>query len=991
MRIISADKKDEIIFEYETYQQEYLVPVIKSKVHSRSVLGYPSCNGVPSPLSFSNPITSCEIDANIRTVIGKRLSRITFRDGYVLFRQSNDSRLDLSGMSDLKSLEYVEVYNNSDEIIKKVKLDTDYFDSTPLSATPATTHTYKRLKLNSVSDVTNPCNPKGSYIFDYQSPSLPAINSYQQDWWGFYNGKINNDINRDHFLCPELTVTLDNNGWTNTFTFAGANRHVDTNYVANGVLNKIIYPTGGSVEYEYESHDFPFSDGSTDSSFDLLNTHTAVTPYMLTVLPGGAYLNFSNCSGSVDNVTCGIKITSNAPQTVNMNVTCGSYLYLKEGTYRVFFEPIAPYISVPSDAEMSVNLSYSDAKIKAGGIRVKKLTVKDGVNPDNNIVKHFRYTEDDGVHSSGVLHTNITVLQKPLYSLKERYLLSITLNHFLETEYICNCNKNQDLIRYPNAGIGYSKGVAVSYSRVEEFEFNSTINKPNGKIVKYFTNFSSAPSTMEPYVPNDDRDYRNGLETASYVYKYDTGFKLQKSTFNEYAFKEFGHPYLPSVKLWSSKVFQTVSADGSFCVPVAGGFSLNHGFWNIMKQDFYQTSEFFTLARTVERVYNQDNDAIYQETATNFYYENMNHLQLTRSVSKGDNDIDSVETSYRYPHDFVVPVTSTDPQALAIEKMLELNMTAIPIETYTRKRRLSMGLTSVVLNGKTNYFALKHTNGFDFPQRVKVRAFDATLYDAYNLAYFNGSGFFIDDSQYRDRAFFEYDETGNLIAQRKAEDIWSSFVYEGTNKSYPIAEAVNAEPDQVIHTSFEYLGVGMTTSFTAPEFAKTGNKALKSNVVATLYPSRPSVYLRQGYYWLSFWAKGDAGKLVLPGFNDGVPTESSGNWKFYRYKIVVSDGTFPNPEGLPEAKFGQFDILFKTPGIACLDELRVYPEMSLMNTLTHIPLVGISSSTDINHNTTYFEYDKYARLRLTRDFNRHILSRQKYIYGQTTVPCPDED
>jgi hypothetical protein len=245
------------------------------------------------------------------------------------------------------------------------------------------------------------------------------------------------------------------------------------------------------------------------------------------------------------------------------------------------------------------------------------------------------------------------------------------------------------------------------------------------------------------------------------------------------------------------------------------------------------------------------------------------------------------------------------------------------------------------------------------------------------------------DPQYRERIFFEYDEKGNLVSQNKAKDIVSTYIYAGANKSFPIAEAVNAESDQILHTSFEYETTG--TEAVAPDFAKTGRKFLKENVISTVYTPRPAANLRQGYYWLSFWAKGDAGKLALPGFNDAVLTENSSDWKFYRVKIVVSDGTFPNPESLPEAKYGDFTFMLKSLGNSSLDELRVYPELSLMNTITHIPLVGISSSTDVNHNTTYFEYDKYARLRLTRDFNRHILSRQKYIYGQTNIPCPDED
>jgi YD repeat-containing protein len=51
-------------------------------------------------------------------------------------------------------------------------------------------------------------------------------------------------------------------------------------------------------------------------------------------------------------------------------------------------------------------------------------------------------------------------------------------------------------------------------------------------------------------------------------------------------------------------------------------------------------------------------------------------------------------------------------------------------------------------------------------------------------------------------------------------------------------------------------------------------------------------------------------------------------------------------------------------------------------TYTFAPLTGITSKTDTNNNTEYYEYDKLGRLTLIRDFNMHILKEFKYQYAQ---------
>lgn len=63
-----------------------------------------------------------------------------------------------------------------------------------------------------------------------------------------------------------------------------------------------------------------------------------------------------------------------------------------------------------------------------------------------------------------------------------------------------------------------------------------------------------------------------------------------------------------------------------------------------------------------------------------------------------------------------------------------------------------------------------------------------------------------------------------------------------------------------------------------------------------------------------------------------------------------------------------------------LDALRTLPG-AMVTTYTYDPLVGMTSVTDPNGKTVYYEYDGYNRLSLVRDFDGNIVARNEYKYS----------
>ena len=181
------------------------------------------------------------------------INEIVFDSGKVKFEYSN--REDNA----TKKLDVIKIYNFNNTEIKKINFNYDYFKTNissndiPLSVSFSNigdiynyldSYTYKRLKLLSLS-----INNNENYSFEYDPTSLPRKTSFGVDYWGFYNGATNNSSlipNPNDFLNSTMPIIQgkNNNDKKSNLSFAKA-----------AILKKIIYPTKGYSEYEYEENE----------------------------------------------------------------------------------------------------------------------------------------------------------------------------------------------------------------------------------------------------------------------------------------------------------------------------------------------------------------------------------------------------------------------------------------------------------------------------------------------------------------------------------------------------------------------------------------------------------------------------------------------------------------------------------------------------------------------------------------------------------------
>ena len=185
-KMISQNRRDTILFSYQG-----------------DVVNYPSADGEIytvidqiTPIDttgYSNPTYSLAptTPGNANITAEELPQQITFRNGKVVFDLDPSVRTDVNvgtpgdhayGLKDIKVYQY-NYGTKLMELQKTIVFYKSYFDP---SLNP-------RLRLDSIEVLDKAGAVMQHYRFDYNtSLTLPGYTSYQQDYWGYYNGKANN-------------------------------------------------------------------------------------------------------------------------------------------------------------------------------------------------------------------------------------------------------------------------------------------------------------------------------------------------------------------------------------------------------------------------------------------------------------------------------------------------------------------------------------------------------------------------------------------------------------------------------------------------------------------------------------------------------------------------------------------------------------------------------------------------------------------------------
>lgn len=977
---ILSPQGEQVTFHYTSIPSQYIKPVghfqetVQGNMFSCSAF---ACTIIPDR----------HVALPVKQYFNIYLSKIEWKNGKVEFDLGE--REDIVGDQKVQSLSISERIGQDEfKFIKKVEFGYEYFDNLSTGNTfpmPDILPEYlrKRLKLVSLTETSGDENSQleQKHLFSYYETAaedkLPNKNSYARDHWGYYNGK-----NENLSLIPSYSNVLIPNDFLEISGIMGPQRNPTAGYARAYALKEIIYPTGGKTTFDYESNDFELTplqggespeiyqvpqftpnysvsqDGGTVkiSPLDLTAQYVSQTGSLIPIEIEAAFVGNNPCDfptnasdiyfefGSEDGTALpGTKVSlSRSSCESEGQIDClycdpnqssyGAKVYkgfvtLQPGKYTLRVHAPASETNVQT---ISVKVAWwADSRKRSplgpnikfaygGGMRIQKIADFDPITNKVTNVRRFEYnydadTDEDGVaehHSFGrrMVYPNYTYFDVRW----ERKDLIVPA-----TCYECIYIMRQSDSFLPVTG---SQGYAVGYDKVLEY---FGLEGENGRIEYTFENQPDAIiNTIYPY---DELGVRMRPPVVTTNPNPLNGSLLTQTNFNS-----SGIPLTKITNHYFTKYSKTIYGIenrrvvginfGAFDYAEAHARFGNNA--EVLLNIYPATqSHFQFLSSTTETNYNSSGQETFSVT-TNYFYDNPDHLQLTKS-EKEKSDGHKVITTFKYPADY--NENDADP-AIASMKNMHIHNNPVEIKVLDEGQG-----SAAILDHSITVFGQFGSKIFpkESAKLIVTEPLDPNTIPAYTPS----TNY--DVNLYKKEFSFDYNEGGNVQTIQKEDDMPMAYIW-GYNQTLPIAQIRNAFPQDVFYTSFEEDGE-LFIDAVSNNLAKTGEKVRSASIFEF-----PSTYTPdEGNTSISYW--------------------------YWKNDTWVFSGVIP------------FQRTITTDGTK-LDEIRAYPKMAQMTTYTYKRLMGLTSATDPNNLTTYYQYDSFGRLETVKDSDQNIVKRYKYHY-----------
>ncbi|KXK24127.1 MAG: YD repeat-containing protein [Bacteroidetes bacterium OLB12] len=917
---------ESIDFHYEAYQYYQYAEVYSTRI-------------------LDNPGTLFLPRYSVTETNAKRLKLITYNNSdSIKFISGNIPRRDLTGEKYLASIKIKEI-----ELAKSVDFAYSYFDAngvSPITSSATVTNSYlqgylihaqadgdhfKRLKLDIVSVFNADITKSQAYVFEYfNNVNLPSRFSYARDHWGYYNGITNNPSLEPRRKIDRRPILSQLRG-TDFEIVGDANREPSLDHTKAAVLKRIVYPTGGISEFEYELHEssittLPNQRQSFNISLnpnvlkDTIQLVTINDPFVdVTVnIMGVSLSEYCDFLVNFKNLQNGIVKTLG-----DFSDSAGSRtIYLEEGDYEISFSE-SDGIGTCFENFYSLSFQWSNELVtpnkKVGGLRVKKAT--DISNAGDTITRVYNYVFEGSGLSSGSIGSlpRYGYYEYANYKNGEVELIAPT---FAISGYIRTYNTNMPLVMTHGSHVGYKRVEVTTETPTE-----------TGKSVYFYSCPSDFPDLMRGfeitlnnglkeysylYPHIDSRDWKRGLLYAQVDYKYLTGqfvpIRIHENHYRILGEVDAGYDFewqnlypaefvQPSYEFATIKFFEEDAANGqgipkipgvrSHCMPAPGEAAVC-GRLYLANFDFY--SGRIQLLEQVQKLYS---DAVMLTTGTKFTYSNSNYFYPTtikNSTSRGD----SITSTIRYPFDQLSITGLSSNEKAALDSLVSVNAVAEPVEKI-----ISRGVTELERQ-RTNF---SFSGSKIWRDNIVSSTRGGTLEQVFD--------------------FVSYDADGNLLEYLGRDGVPVTIKY-GYNNRLPIAKVINSRHHEVFYESFEEAGIlGVS---------KTGKRYHAGDYTLNLTTASPNSILS---YW--YW--------------------QNSQWVFKQ--VTYSGGSYTITDG------------------DRIDEVRIHPIGAMMTTYTFFPGVGISSTSDQTGMMIGYEYDSFGRLIIVRDGSGNIARFSTYnILGE---------
>ncbi len=765
----------------------------------------------------SSPMVATASQSSLESYFSKirsnqyQISEIIFDSGKIKFIKGTSAREDLPitmGSRMASPLDKIQIMDNHDNIVKQFQLNYEYktgaIDGNELSSLIQQDPTAaKRLFLSSIeeTDASNNSNPP--YTFVYNDQQVPNRFSNSQDIWGYYNGMPNGEF-----------LTFFEYGSTTN------NRTVDIDKSKAGILEKIIYPTGGSTNFVYEHNkakpSIAYSQVVTArinplvskdvglAHLDYINYYNQATQTyekqfeINYVYPGGggginANVNIQVPNGYCDlnnpnQSACNFSITLSGNGVTHQLYNGSNFInhsVITPGTYTLKVKPqnhIHDYTN--PDHSFIVVLDWKEQEIDdsvllyAGGKRIKRIENRDS-NDDLLTFKEYEYKDPYLGGTSGHL---------------------FGLPNFVTIHGVYDNNNNVTVFvptgASPGLPVSSMQGNSVGYEYVTEY-YGDT-NNNSGKIEYTFMVTPDIGYYYQyPYNLPTDNSWIRGKNTGTKFYGLDENnqYSLKKEITNTYMYGGVRHSNLisnPDVYLQPSSylrdvdlnIFQTseyLKNNNNFNYPllVCHFITGPASDLNLEYKVYHLNGGTQDLMSTVEKDYFDDGTV---EKKTTYFYDYNTHYQLDKSETL-THDGKTIETKTEYPEDVIstssLGFDNLDPivELPAINRLKTQNRVSEPIQVETTVKNGSTVLSRTVQ--RTNY--KDWANNIVLPKDVQ------TLKGEYNSS----------TNKLQDRlTFHSYYVNGNVKEISKKDGSRIVYIW-GYNEQFPIAKIENTSYSEV--------------------------------------------------------------------------------------------------------------------------------------------------------------------------------------------------
>jgi len=731
------------------------------------------------------------------------LTEIQFKGGKVQFEYSNKTtdpqRLDLPGEIYLKS---ITVINDKGQIIKNFTLQYDHFvSSDPLPTTSSTGFMYMgsyipglnyRLKLKGVTDQLT----GGKYTLEYnESASLPIRTSNDQDFWGVYNGK-NNVI--------KAIASTETPYYSKDQKYLGANKDPDINFGILGNLKKIIYPTGGYTEIEYEAdnngsltttviydnhtdeysefldygatYDYTKNPDLTESTFYIPEKATNKNLSFSKNPSDGIYTNPYSCKWHLKNLDTGVEINGTKAISQPRTDISGNYrLWMDRGGDYPAQKCSANYIweeitIITIGDPTPIDTITVDTK-PLGTIRVKKIESFDQNN--GKITREYTYRIPTENHvlpyleSSGVIHGDedfnsrvVRIGPSPSqYSIDQSSIETLVVNN--PGWQVSNINGKPIAYSYVQEHYKDENLPENSYRKEYEFiniqDYDLHYSQDNGTSVMW------SPGNMENGMLKEEIMFNSNNQKVKETYKtylFDGHFNSQ---YGSTAYDNFSMGY--GLKIYPASVKDGYGSTGG----PATMYNFNFRLYNLrntwIREDSVRVRDYTNGVNFVETI-----------TRNNYSIPAYKHTYPVESITEGSGDI--LKTSFQYPQELTAGQIGTAQTPAALASMLAKNQLSDPLIVKSYKNN--------IVNSEIR------TLYGEYPTDVSGK----TMVNPQFIYLKKGENAAEED---RKITFNNYDDRGNLTQYTLENGIPVSVIW-GYNKTMPIAKIEGAQLSDISTT-----------------------------------------------------------------------------------------------------------------------------------------------------------------------------------------------